>query len=171
MSQIDRCMLFVRLTVLREKGNATSGHKLWECRCICGVIKVCTSSDLRSGGTKSCGCLKRETSKKNKGKKIHGHTSRKSKSRTYRSWQHMIDRCCNPKSDHWKFYGAKGVRVCKRWRSFPAFLSDMGERPVNTMLGRRGDVGDYKPDNCLWQTLAEDLQTRKEKRERNRQRT
>jgi hypothetical protein len=175
---IEPKQTYGRLTVLKRSGSASNGDALWECLCSCGTAKVLRASALRSGSTVSCGCFHKEQVVKlvqpcgALAATKHGHASRlKKRTPTYRSWQHMIDRCCNPKSDRWKFYGAKGVRVCKKWMSFPAFLSDMGERPVNTMLGRRGDVGDYRPDNCLWQTLAEDLQTRKEKRERNRQRT
>lgn len=68
------------------------------------------------------------------------------------------------RNDRWKFYGAKGINVCIRWRKFAAFLADMGDRPKGTVLGRIGDVGDYKPKNCKWMSHKEDIDTRKEKR-------
>ena len=85
----------------------------------------------------------------------HGHTGRDGRTPTYKSWQKMIARCGYPASDGYKHYGAKGVRVCKRWRVFRSFLSDMGVRPEGTTLGRVLDRGDYKPGNCFWMTKPE----------------
>ncbi len=76
-------------------------------------------------------------------------------SRTYRSWNQMRQRCTNPKHHAWHRYGGKGVRVCPEWNSFAGFLKDMGERPEGTSLGRIGDVGNYEPGNCQWQTDKE----------------
>jgi len=69
----------------------------------------------------------------------------------------MVKRCTNPNNKDWLHYGGANlpVTVCDRWHSangFENFLSDMGERPAGTTLGRFGDVGDYEPDNCAWQT-------------------
>lgn len=47
---------FGRLTVIEE----TSTSCRWKCQCDCGNIHEATSSNLRGGKTKSCGCLKRE---------------------------------------------------------------------------------------------------------------
>jgi hypothetical protein len=76
----------------------------------------------------------------------------------------MLQRCSNPNNKCYKNYGGAGVTVCKRWVSFSTFLKDMGERPEGTVLGRRGDVGNYKPNNCTWQTHEEDTETRRDKR-------
>ena len=54
-----------RLTVLRR--DDSPGKKkmaLWICQCDCGTICVKRGCDLRCGGTKSCGCLRRENMKK-----------------------------------------------------------------------------------------------------------
>ena len=53
---------FHRLTVIREAGRDNSGQVLWECRCDCGNISIVRGRDLRSGVTKSCGCLDLEKS-------------------------------------------------------------------------------------------------------------
>lgn len=78
-----------------------------------------------------------------------------SRSPTYKSWNQMRQRCTNPKHHAWHRYGGKGVRVCPEWNSFEGFLQDMGERPEGTSLGRIGDVGNYEPGNCRWQTDKE----------------
>lgn len=67
----------------------------------------------------------------------------------------MKNRCYQPTSKGWPNYGAVGIKVCDRWLSFPNFLADMGKRPDGTTLGRIGDVGNYEPGNCQWQTPTE----------------
>lgn len=49
---------FGRLTVLKENGKDSKGKILWSCQCSCGTIKDIRGSDLRSGKTLSCGCLR-----------------------------------------------------------------------------------------------------------------
>lgn len=60
---------------------------------------------------------------------IHGHATNKERSREYYSWRNMRDRCNNPGATGYKFYGGKGISVCKEWDEFTKFLKDMGPRP------------------------------------------
>lgn len=63
----------------------------------------------------------------------------------------MIARCHNPAHAAYRYYGARGVKVCDRWReSFEAFAADMGARPVGLELDRIDPAGDYKPGNVRW---------------------
>ena len=92
----------------------------------------------------------------------HGHSKgvlwrNHHQSRTYSSWANMIDRCTRPEHNRWSHYGGANppVTICDRWlgeHGFENFLADMGERPENTSLGRFGDIGNYEPENCEWQT-------------------
>ncbi|MDO9313364.1 MAG: hypothetical protein Q7T97_02325 [Burkholderiaceae bacterium] len=70
---------------------------------------------------------------------------------TYTTWSAMLTRCNNSKNHKYASYGARGIKVCERWRDFQSFLDDMGARPVGTTLGRRDNDGDYEPSNCEWQ--------------------
>lgn len=75
-----------------------------------------------------------------------------SSSSEYGSWGAMITRCELPTSSEYIRYGAKGVKVCKRWReSFTAFYEDMGPKPTpNHSLDRINSEGNYEPNNCRW---------------------
>src|SRR5208282_5567167 len=88
--------------------------------------------------------------------------------RTYRSWDAMLGRC-HGRSPSRKNYGARGIRVCDRWRfgeggkhPYQCFLEDMGVRPPDKTLDRKENDGNYEPDNCRWATRKEqDLNKRK----------
>ena len=40
-----------------------STNAYWVCECECGATTIVSAASLRSGQTKSCGCLRRETSR------------------------------------------------------------------------------------------------------------
>lgn len=65
----------------------------------------------------------------------------------------MWQRCVNPHNRGWKWYGAKGVKVCERWKSFANFLADMEPSFTEGMtLERKNNAGDYEPNNVIWAT-------------------
>lgn len=49
-----------RLTVLENVPSNRYGKAKWKCLCDCGNFHEATTSDLRSGNTKSCGCWEME---------------------------------------------------------------------------------------------------------------
>ena len=51
-------LIYGMLTVIKRHGVNTSNHVTWECLCECGKKTIVTGNNLKSGGTKSCGCLK-----------------------------------------------------------------------------------------------------------------
>lgn len=129
------------------------------CHCDCGAEAIVTVPDLKSGNTVSCGCYKIEATKKSN--TTHGRSisvSRGGKATPeYHSWRGMIDRCENERHISYPLYGARGIKVCDRWRnSFEAFLADMGEKPSKThSIDREKSDGDYTPENCRWATKKE----------------
>ncbi len=72
----------------------------------------------------------------------------------YRTWAHMMARCHNPKHPQFKNYGARGIRVCKKWfDNFPAFLRDVGLKPAPKLeLDRINNSKGYSPTNVRWTT-------------------
>lgn len=154
---------FGRLVVV-SRDVSKKGHPAWNCLCDCGQEKVCLGINLKKGVTQSCGCLRTEmiTARSLK----HGNRRQRgggTTSREYEAWCSMIGRCETESNTSYDNYGARGVKVCERWRSsFENFLADMGERPSpKHSIDRINVNGDYEPLNCRWVTREEQMRNRR----------
>ena len=56
--------VFDRWTVIEFDHVSDSGHAYYKCKCECGTEKIVGAHNLKSGKTRSCGCLQREATKK-----------------------------------------------------------------------------------------------------------
>lgn len=143
-------------TVLGVSPSVGKGPRLFV-RCECGTERSVHTNSLRAGTSTNCGCVKRERMRQQKLGLKHGMSG----TGTYRSWSAMLLRCQNPKSNSYRYYGARGVTVAPRWLKFENFLADMGVRPEGMTLDRwPNGKGNYEPGNCRWATAGEQSRNR-----------
>lgn len=145
---------FGRLTALRCAGRNKWHDQLWECECECGKVKTVAAGKLKSGHTRSCGCLALDMRAKQL--ETHGITTG-GKPRTFTIWSGMKARCLNPKSVSYPNYGGRGVGICAEWLEFKAFheWAVSNGYADGLQLDRIDNDGNYCPDNCRWVTRSE----------------
>lgn len=152
---------FGRLTVLRRTAeNSKDGRPQWECQCVCGERVVLRGASLRTGNTRSCGCLQKESV--GALRRTHGGSN----TDEYETWLGMKKRCLNHAHHKYPEYGGRGIVVCDRWRnSFENFILDMGPKPSpQHSLDRIDNDGPYDKDNCRWATSIEQSRNRRQRR-------
>lgn len=62
----------------------------------------------------------------------------------------MRSRCQTKSHQQYKYYGGRGITVCKKWQSFEGFLEDMGARPPGLSIDRINNDKGYCLKNCRW---------------------
>lgn len=145
-------------TLVNKPGEAT-----WLCKCECGTIREISGTSLRSGNSRSCGCLRKEVSARLQFK--HGAAVGNVFTPEFRVWRSMIDRCRNKNSKNYFRYGGRGITICERWKVYLNFLEDMGPRPsLKHSIERKNNDKGYEPGNCKWATAQEQANNRRTSR-------
>lgn len=149
--------VFTRLTVLSEEGRDKHGKVMWLCECSCGNKVITQGSALKSGNTKSCGCLHKE--KMRDILTTHGLRTHP----LYIVWGGMKTRCYNESFHQYADYGGRGIRVCDRWlESFENFYHDVLDGYKSGLqLDRKDNNGDYEPSNIRWVTTGQNGMNRR----------
>jgi hypothetical protein len=156
-----------RLIVLKEdvgfyyfSGKYQRMKRRVKCICNCGNYKTILLENLRSSHTKSCGCLKLEqlmerTAKHN----LSSHV-------LYDVWKAMKQRCFNHFNPAYKYYGGRGITVCKQWRDdFMSFYNDMNvSYKKDLTIERINNNKEYSKENCKWATTTEQSRNKRNNR-------
>lgn len=133
-----------RLLVLELDVPDKHGNARWRCQCACGATALVHGTALRSGRSRSCGCLAREqTVARNVTHGLKGHP-------LYVVWKSIITRCTNPNSRNWHNYGGRGISIDPTWRhdaaAFVEHALSVGWRPGLEIDRIDNDRG-YSPGN------------------------
>lgn len=136
-----------------KKGNR--GQRKWECVCDCGNKKTLQGENLRSGSSKSCGCLFKEQ----RPNLSHGL----SKSRIYRIYRHMVNRCKNKRVESYPLYGGRGISVCDEWQKFEPFYEWSMKNGYSPELSidRIDNEKGYSPNNCQWSSSVDQARNKR----------
>lgn len=149
--------------LIAEERAATGRIRSWACKCDCGERTIVGTNKLTSGHTRSCGCIKVQSTLTNGFKnRVHGRGHGK-RDLSYRTWTSMRERCRDGykgKEHYWK----RGISVCDRWNVFENFLADMGERLPGMTLDRINVNGNYEPGNCRWATASQQQRNKQKAR-------
>jgi len=167
---------FGRLIAIEATPERRDRSIVWRCICDCGGYKLVASQCLIKGRTKSCGCLEEERRAKfremaraygeKKASYKHGesHSKYSKRTRLYRIWSDMKQRCYDLNSHDYKRYGGREILVDDGWKNdyliFKKWAIKNGYQDHLT-IDRINNDGPYSPENCQWITFSMNIKKRK----------
>jgi len=158
---IDTTKKYGRLKPIRFLHKNNDNRDVWLFLCDCGNEHTVNIKDVKSGHSKSCGCLARELLVKRNYK--HGHSKHNNiGTPEFKAWLQMKKRIFDKTYHAYEHYKERGINICDRWldkeKGFINFYKDMGRHPgKDYSLDRINNSGNYEPDNCRWATRKEQM--------------
>lgn len=119
---------------------------VWEFKCDCGNLLIRSVQVVKKKKHQSCGC----------NIKYMATTHGMSYTRIFKIWDGILSRCLNENNVNYFRYGAKGIKVCKRWLKFKNFYEDMKDGYAdNLSIDRIKNNNGYYKNNCRWATKVQ----------------
>lgn len=148
-----------RLIIVEFLGSDNLNRTFCKCECDCGKIISVQFPNVINGSTKSCGCQKTDAVIARNLSNAHPHR----KTRIFRIWKRMHQRCYEINCDDYGDYGAKGVVICNEWHEYYNFYNwAISHRYADNLSIDRIEVtGIYEPSNCRWATPLEQARNKR----------
>jgi len=137
---------------LIERGPVGSQIDTFECP-YCGTHFKRRRDSVKTGNTRSCGCLKELRAKSF----IPDPNRPPSNDPRYKVWVNMKQRCLRKDHPRYPEWGGRGITIDPEWvKSFNSFWEDMGDSYApGLLLDREDNDGPYCKSNCRWITPKE----------------
>lgn len=152
--------LFGRLTALYPTTKHCGNSIVWICKCLCGTAEVPTSAAcLRSGNTKSCGCLQIEAAAEiGRSTATHGMKN----TPEYKAYYSAKLRCNSTTRKDYCNYGGRGIKFL--FISFEQWFAVLGKRPTSLHSVDRfpDNNGNYERGNVRWATRKQQRHNRRD---------
>lgn len=161
-------MRFGRLVVVGRSSKHGSRQAMWDCVCDCGKRITLPGGSIRSGNTKSCGCLYADTRDINSLR--HGMAlGGRARSVEYTAFAAAKGRCNNPNNPVYEDYGGRGIKFL--FASFEDFYEELGPRPPGVSPGGRAlfslnridNDGNYERGNVEWADKSTQMVNRRKR--------
>lgn len=146
--------VFGRLTIEEFAGFSEARRGRFNCTCSCGKKLIVQWDNLRTGNTRSCGCLESELLVARNLK--HGMAD----TPLFFIWQALRKRCYYKKDPGYVNYGARGISVCDEWQEefLPFYEWAMAHGyAAGLQLDRRDNDKGYSPENCRFITRVRNM--------------
>lgn len=125
-------------------------HSLYLGKCTeCGFVRIAKLSDLKE--TKKCVHASHSSG-------IYIHRTHWENQRIKRIFYGMRNRCYEENDKNYRWYGAKGIKICNEWLHNPKAFEDWALRngyDDDQTIDRIDSEKDYCPENCRWVTNAQ----------------